>query len=204
MSTAPEPRGFSLVDALVGLALSVTLAAMLATFVAAEHRQLGSTARREARRQELRAAVALITDDLRSAGRRAPAIEYASTPGLCLAEPDRLRLTADLDGDGTTDGAGEDVTYCRCPGSGGRTVHRAYRAVDGGEFMVETIAAEASALGFGYAPRAIEVSLSLAGDPATAADPEGTHVTAALRNAVEAVSCAAGPSCPPASCAEEG
>ncbi len=197
-------RGFLLVDALVGLAIALLLAGILGSLVLYQNRQLGAETHRVFARQGLRSAVELMVDDLRSAGHRAPGVSYASStspPGLCTASSDLVRVTADLDGDGQTTGPGEDVTYCRCAGApAGGGLYRAYLPMGGSSFVVERIADDVSSLQFTYGPRDVTVALTIAVSSPMGTYSQGDRSLVHFRNGPDQVSCAPGPTCPPAVC----
>jgi type II secretory pathway pseudopilin PulG len=194
-----NPRGHVLLETLVGVALAAGIAAALVAFAALEQRRLGVETRRAAALQELQAALDLVAADLRAAGRIRTKETGGAVPlaGFCLKESERLRLLADLDGDGSTLGPGEDVTYCRCPDTAGSPLYRAWRASAGGSFVVEPVLSPVSGLAFRYGPRSVEVELRVAEEAALGGVAEEVRTTAVLRNSPATVGCGPGPVCPP-------
>lgn len=205
MSTVPEKTspGFLLLDAMIGMSMAVLVTGVLGAIMLYQNRALGSETHRVFARQGLRSAVELMAADLRSAGHRFPGVGYggaSSPPGICAAAPGLVRVAADLDADGDTTGANEDVTYCRCAGPTGGALYRAYRPVAGSGFVVEPVADDVSSLQFAYGPRSVSVSVTMAVSGPLGTYTQGVYSDVSLRNGPEQVACAAGPTCPPADC----
>lgn len=203
MSRARDECGTSLPDVMVGLAIAVVGIAVLGSFFVFQDRQLGDQTHRLSTRESLVAALELMSDDFRAAGRRAPGLDYravASPPGICALGPSTARLTADLDGDGRTDGPNEDVTYCICAGAAGSYLYRAYRPGPSA-FVVEKVADGVTGLSFALSAAQMSVAVTAVVTSPLGVSSQTMQTTVALRNAPDSVSCATGPVCPPTPCA---
>lgn len=204
MRIVPE-NGFSLTDLIVGLALGLTVMALLVSFFVAEQRRLGDEFLHAVAQRELQAVMDLATEDLRTAGRRVPGLDYGSgdgAPGTCVDPGKALRLVGDLDGDGGTDGAHEDVTYCLCPpdAEGRRVLVRSYRPSAGSAMRDSPLLREVTAAGVDRLPRrarfTIEVTLETRGGTST----EGVVRDVALRNTAGVRLCNEAYVCPGEAC----
>lgn len=110
-------RGFTLLEILIGLALSaVVLSAVYQTYLA-QQRSYSIQEEVAKMQQNLRAAMFLLARELRTAGydpsgKAAARIISAIKASAALPADDALvRFSRDLNGDGDTDDSGEDITY---------------------------------------------------------------------------------------------
>jgi len=117
MRRARRPAGFSLVELLValGLGLAIAVAAVSATATALRH--LTGLALRAEADDILALGLEAFTLDVRRAGFDPRATGLAA---VVEASPARLRLQADLDGDGAIDATSEELTTIACDVGGGR------------------------------------------------------------------------------------
>lgn len=105
----PGQRGFSLVDMLVATSLVAVVVAAASTFNRAQLFAFQNQAVQSDVQTTARAIVDLMTREIRRAGANPTCI-----PGLTAiadAKQYRLQIVSDLDGDGTTTGVNENVTY---------------------------------------------------------------------------------------------
>jgi type IV pilus assembly protein PilW len=117
-------RGFTLLELLVGCALSTVVLGAVHSFYHSQIYALAAQNRALDLHETARGTLEVIARDLRMAtydpsGAALPVSPGPACPGVrqgvAAATPTSLRLLADLDGDGTTLGAGEDVTYTLDP-----------------------------------------------------------------------------------------
>jgi Tfp pilus assembly protein PilW len=117
MTRAGSRRGFSVVELLaaLGLGLAIAVAAVSATATALRH--LTRLALRAEADDLLALALEAFTLDVRRAGFDP---RNAGIVAVIEASTTRLRLQADLDGDGTIDATSEELTTIVCDVPGGR------------------------------------------------------------------------------------
>lgn len=105
-------RGFTLVEIMIVLFIMVVVvSAVYALFVKSQHTYTGQDQLVQLQ-QDLRSALEMMAQELRQAGYD-PAIYIVKNPrpGIEIAEPQRIRFSADLNGNGVIDGGDERVTY---------------------------------------------------------------------------------------------
>ena len=101
--------GFTLIEILVALALSGIVLTAIYTAYQSQHKTYIAQESVAKMQQNLRAAMYLMTQEIRMAGYDPRGTANA---GIETADPDELKFTKDLDGDGTIDsGNSEDITY---------------------------------------------------------------------------------------------
>ena len=111
MSYSPEnnERGFTIIELVVGLAISLILLGVAVKIFLVQQRSYSVQEQLSEMQQNIRSAMDMIVRETKMAGYN-PAgaifdgIEYDATKT-------QLRILADLDGDGTTTGTNEDITY---------------------------------------------------------------------------------------------
>jgi len=111
MSYSPEnnERGFTIVELVVGLAIGLILLGVAVKIFLVQQRSYSVQEQLSEMQQNIRSAMDMIVRETKMAGYN-PAgaifdgIEYDATKT-------QLRILADLDGDGTTTGTNEDITY---------------------------------------------------------------------------------------------
>ena len=104
--------GFTLVEIMIVLFIMVVVvSAVYALFVKSQRTYTGQDQLVQLQ-QDLRSALEMMAQELRQAGYD-PAIYVVKNPrpGIEIAEPQRIRFTADLNGNGVIDGGDERVTY---------------------------------------------------------------------------------------------
>jgi hypothetical protein len=104
-------RGTTLLDLLVGTSLALGFLAALTAALGAGGRVLGGGGARAEAEDTAMLAVEAFVFDVRRAGWD-PAV--IGTPGLVEARPDRLAITADLDGNGAVDASSEESVRWVC------------------------------------------------------------------------------------------
>jgi prepilin-type N-terminal cleavage/methylation domain-containing protein len=124
----PSSRGMTLVELLVTMTILAAVILVVTGILIRSSRLEGRTVRRAELQAATRQALALLTTELRQAGAD-PRNPPAGVVGIVTADSTRIRVRADLNGDGTLQTAepSEDVTYgyndtsrvvTRDPGSG--------------------------------------------------------------------------------------
>jgi type IV pilus assembly protein PilW len=100
--------GFTLIEMLIALAIGSVLLASVYTFYINQKRLYDMREQVAEMQQNARAGIALMVRDIRMAG-----YNPLGVPGIGIrtATADMLRITMDLNGDGDTDDANEDITY---------------------------------------------------------------------------------------------
>jgi prepilin-type N-terminal cleavage/methylation domain-containing protein len=108
MTRRAAEGGFSLAELLVAVALLALFAAALPPFVRGLFRAVRVLELASEAQQSARIGAHLLVRDLRGAG-FAPAVPLR--PAVRGAEPSRVRVASDLNGDGDTDDANERIEY---------------------------------------------------------------------------------------------
>lgn len=115
-----EQRGLSLLEVLIGLALTPIVLAGIHSAYRAQVYALKANNTAYAQQELARATLDLIVREVRMAGYDPSGLALATSPGpacpgvrqgLLEATPTRLSIRADLNGDGTVTNPGEDVVY---------------------------------------------------------------------------------------------
>ena len=137
---SPEVRngGFTLIELLVVLSVQgILLGAVVMSFTSQlkSHRQQEQMSEMQ---QVARAAIDLVTREVRMAGYHPTGAEFAGT----TYDPGALRIVADLNGDGDTTDANENVVYAHDP-----TTLRLTRDTGGGR---QSVAEQVEAFTFEY------------------------------------------------------
>ncbi len=105
--------GMTLVEMIVALALFAVVSAVVVGFLTDSRGSYRKTRDLAQDQQTLRAVLSLMTREIRGAGCDSLDI---GLDGIAMADDIELRCIADLNGDGTTLDAGEDITYLFDPG----------------------------------------------------------------------------------------
>jgi prepilin-type N-terminal cleavage/methylation domain-containing protein len=100
--------GFTLIETLIALAMSSVLLASMYSFYLSQKRAYDLREQVAEMQQNVRSGMALLAREIRMAG-----YNPAGMPGVGVVEagPQVLRITMDLNNDGDTNDANEDVTY---------------------------------------------------------------------------------------------
>jgi type IV pilus assembly protein PilW len=100
--------GFTLVELLIALAIGSVLLASMVGFYLSQKRAYDLREQVAEMQQNVRSGLALLTREIRMAGYNPTG---AAGVGIAAAGPQAVRLTMDLNSDGDTEDANEDVTY---------------------------------------------------------------------------------------------
>ncbi len=109
MSYSPEnnERGFTIVELLVGLAIGLILLGVAVKIFLVQQRAYSVQEQLSEMQQNIRAAMDMIVKESKMAGYNPTG---ASFNGITY-DTSQLRILADIDGNGTTTGTNEDITY---------------------------------------------------------------------------------------------
>jgi len=133
-------NGFTIVELLVAMTISlITMGAVYSVYRSQQQSYIVQD-QVAAVQQNLRAAMYVMTRDIRMAGFN-PTLQTAVTFGVTDAEADKIILSSDLDGGGDSD-ANEIITYFL-----DNTTHQLKRNAGGGD---QVVAENIEALGFAY------------------------------------------------------
>lgn len=108
--------GMTMVEMIVALSLFAVVSGVIFAFLNGSRGTYGRTRDLAQNQQALRSVISLMTREIRSAG--CDVFGAGGFDGIDVADDLQLRCLMDLDGDGSTLGPDEDVTYTYLPGPG--------------------------------------------------------------------------------------
>jgi type IV pilus assembly protein PilW len=103
----PAESGFTIIELLIAMAMSGIILAAIFTFSMTQGHSLATQEQASQMVQAARAAMDLLTHDIDSAGYNPTNAAFAGV----TYDASQLQLRADLDGDGSTDDADENIRY---------------------------------------------------------------------------------------------
>lgn len=106
-----DERGFTLVELMIGLAISMILMGVAASIFNVQRKSCSLQEQVTGMQQNVRAAMDMMIREVRMAGYEPSGINTEFV-GIGTHTTTLLQILADLDGDGTTAGTHEDITYC--------------------------------------------------------------------------------------------